>query len=115
MFLVIAFLSRLGKINDLIIKMKEKGFSSGTLVDSVGLRRVIPKAMDVPLIASLSSIFNEENEMGKILFCVVENEKLAIELIDLIEDVFEDLHKPHTGLVVSVKLDHVRGFDKRTE
>jgi len=110
MYLVIAFLCKLDKVNELIIKMREKGFMGGTWIDGVGMGRVMTKAFDVPLIASLRSIFDEATELNKILFCVVENETNMTELLNLIGEVMGDLSKPDTGLVISMQLEQVMGF-----
>lgn len=112
MYLVIAFLCQLDKINDLLIKMRSKGMTGGTLMDAVGMRHAMPRAFDVPLIASLDSIFNKTGELNKILLSVVETQGEANQLMDLIEEVFGDLHKPNTGMVITLKLENVRGFDR---
>ncbi|MFH1514488.1 MAG: hypothetical protein ABIG42_03415 [bacterium] len=112
MYLLIAFMSETEKANNLIHKMKENGFNGGTLFDGVGLKKIIPKIYDVPLVASLHSIFKEDGEMSKVLFCVVENMEEVHQLTDIIEELVGDLHNPSTGLVIAHKLDFVKGYDR---
>jgi hypothetical protein len=113
MYLVIAFISRVQKINDLILKMQERGFTGGTLIDSVGMKHAAPIAMDIPLIASLHSIFIEEGEISKTLFCLVENPVQVNQLMDLIEESVGNLDSPNTGLAFSFKVDQVRGYKRQ--
>ena len=113
MFLVIAFISKVDKISNLILKMRERGFTGGTLTDSVGMKHAIPKAIDIPLVASLHSLFRDEGEINKTLMCVVENQDQVNQLMDLIEESIGNLHNPNTGLAFSFEIDKVRGYKKQ--
>ncbi|MCD6217777.1 hypothetical protein J7L05_07940 [bacterium] len=112
MYILISFLSKTEKANDLVHKMREHGFTGGTLFDGVGMRKVMPKVFDVPLVASLHSIFEEKGQINKVLFCVLENMEEVKKLSSIIEDVMGDLHKPNTGLIIAFKLDYVKGYDR---
>lgn len=112
MYLLISFLSQTEKVHELVKKMKENGFTGGTLFDAVGLKRAIPKAFDIPLVASLHSIFEAEGHINKVLLTVLENEDEVKKLSGLIEDVMGDLHQPNTGLIIAMKLDLVKGYDR---
>ena len=65
MYLLIAFISKVEKTQEIINRMKEEGFTGGTWLDGVGMRNIIPKAIDMPIIASLSSLFEDEGDMNK--------------------------------------------------
>ena len=112
MYLLIAFISQTERAHDLIHKMKENGFTGGTIFDGVGMKKIIPKMYAVPLVASLHTIFKEDGEVSKVLFSVVENMEEVHQLTDIIEEVIGDLHSPDTGLVIAHKLDFVKGYDR---
>jgi hypothetical protein len=115
MYLLIAFLSKVDRINDLVHKMKEQGFTGATFSDGAGMSRVLPKVFDMPLVASLHSIFEEDGKVSKVIFCVLENEEEVKKLAALIEDIVGDLNEPDTGLVVAHKLDFVKGYNRWKE
>ena len=112
MYAVIAFLSQTEKVHELVQKMKSEGFTGGTLFDAVGLKRAIPKAFDIPLVASLSSLFDEEGDINKVLLSVVEDENEVKKLTGIIENIMGDLHQPDTGLIIAFKIDMVIGYDR---
>jgi len=114
MYLVIAFISKVEKISQVILKMKHRGFSGVTLIDSVGMKQALPVAMDIPLVASLGNIFNNEGEISKIMLCVVENQDQANQLMDLIEEIIGNLDIPNTGLAFSIEIGNVRGYKPQT-
>lgn len=112
MYLLIAFISKTDKVHEVVQKMAENGFTGCTVFDGSGMRSVFPRSFDIPLVASLHSIFDQEGQINKILFSVVENEDEVHQLTELIEQVIGDLNKPDTGLIVAHKLDFVKGYNR---
>jgi hypothetical protein len=112
MYLLIAFISKTEKVHEIIQKMVERGFTGCTIFDGTGMKHAIPRSFDVPLIASLHSLFNQEGQINKILFCVVENENEVHQLTDIIEQAIGNLDEPDTGLVIAHKLDFVKGYNR---
>jgi nitrogen regulatory protein PII len=112
MYLLIAFISKTEKVHEVIQKMAMLGFTGCTIFDGSGLKSAIPRSYDIPLVASLHSIFDQVGQINKILFAVVENEDEVHQLTDIIEQVIGNLHEPNTGLVIAHKLDFVKGYDR---
>lgn len=107
MKLVIIFLNKVEYLEDLLSAFLEIGISGATVVDSVGMWRVI--SYNIPIFAGLRDAFAGSSPGNKIVFTVVEDKHVE-DIATVAQDVCGSFDDPGTGMMVTLPLDKVYGF-----
>jgi nitrogen regulatory protein PII len=107
MKLVTIVLNKIELLEDLLSAFLEIGVSGATVIDSVGMGRIL--SHDVPIFAGLRSAFPGTSPVNKTIF-VVTDDAMLDDILTVIEDVCGDLTKPGTGLVFVVSVEHALGM-----
>lgn len=105
--LVIIFLNKVEYLEELLTGFLELGVSGATVVDSVGMGRII--SHNVPIFAGLRSAFPGSSPGNKVIMAVVDGEQVE-EIADLAEEVCGSFDSPATGLMISLPIGMTRGF-----
>jgi nitrogen regulatory protein PII len=109
MHLLVLVLNKEEFLEDILTAFVEAGISGATIVDTVGMGRVL--AYDVPIFAGLRKTLEGHRSApyNKTIFTVIPTEAQLHETINLIEEIV-DLNVPGTGLLFVVPITIVKGL-----
>lgn len=107
MKLVVIFLNEVEYLEDLLSAFLEIGISGATVVNSVGMGRII--SHNIPIFAGLRDVFPGSSPSNKTIFTVVKDEMVE-RIVEVIRDVCGGFDTPGTGIMISLSLDCVYGF-----
>lgn len=107
MKLIVIVLNTTEHLEDLLTAFLEIGVSGSTVIDSVGMGRIL--SHDVPIFAGLRSAFPGVSAVNKTILTVTPDE-LVDDVLTVIEDVCGTFEESGTGLVFVIPVDAVRGM-----
>lgn len=110
MKLAIIFLNRIELLEDLLTAFLEIGVSGATVLDSVGMGRIISE--NIPIFAGLRDAFTGSSPSNKTILTYVEDEMIE-KIAEAVKEICEDLEEPGSGFMISVPVDKV--FDMREQ
>jgi nitrogen regulatory protein P-II 1 len=107
--LLVVVLNREEFLEDILTAFVEAGVSGATIIDSVGMGRVL--AYDVPIFAGLRKTMDGQRSApyNKTIFTVIPDENMLHKTISLLEKVL-DLDVPGTGLLFVLPITMVKGL-----
>jgi nitrogen regulatory protein P-II 1 len=107
MKLLILFLNKVEKLEEVLEGFVEIGITGATVIDSVGMGHILSE--EVPIFAGLRFMFAGTKPHNKTIFSVIKKEKEE-EAIRLLQKIIGDLNQPGTGIVFTISLDQVEGL-----
>jgi nitrogen regulatory protein P-II 1 len=107
MKLLVLFLNKVEKLEEVLEGFLEVGVSGATVIDSVGMGHILSE--EVPIFAGLRFMFAGAKPHNKTVFSVIKNEKEE-EVIRLLQKILGNLNQPGTGIVFTFSLDRVEGL-----
>lgn len=107
MKLLILFLNKVEKLEEVLEGFVEIGITGATVIDSVGMGHILSE--EVPIFAGLRFMFAGAKPHNKTIFSVIKEEKEE-EAIRLLQKIIGDLNQPGTGIVFTISLDRVEGL-----
>lgn len=107
MKLLILFLNKVEKLEEVLEGFVEIGITGATVIDSVGMGHIMSE--EVPIFAGLRFMFAGAKPHNKTIFSVIKNDKEE-EAIRLLQKIVGDLNQPGTGIVFTISLDRVEGL-----
>jgi nitrogen regulatory protein PII len=107
MKLVGIVLNRTEHLEDLLTAFLEIGVSGATVIDSVGMGRIL--SHDVPIFAGLRSAFPGTSPGNKTVIAITADEMVK-DVMAVVEDVCGSFDEPGSGLVFVLPVDLVRGM-----
>jgi len=107
MKLIVIVLNNTEHLEDLLTAFLEIGVSGSTVVDSVGMGRIL--SHDVPIFAGLRSAFPGTSPVNKTVLTVT-SEELVNDVLTAVDDVCGTFEESGTGLVFVIPVDAVRGM-----
>ena len=107
MKLLILFLNKVEKLEEVLEGFVEIGITGATVIDSVGMGHILSE--EVPIFAGLRFMFAGAKPHNKTIFSVIKDEKEE-EAIRLLQKILGDLKKPGTGIVFTIPLNRVEGL-----
>lgn len=114
MKLLFLILNKTEKLDEILTEFTRREISGATIIDSIGMARLLSYQHDedeIPFLGSLKAFLNPEREKSKIVLTVIREEQLS-EAVDAIESVIGDLTLKDTGVVFSVPIDFTKGIRK---
>jgi nitrogen regulatory protein PII len=109
--LLVAVIEDSEKVEPILETFYESGMSGATVLESMGMGHAI---------AAHYSIFSRFADLNgsrqgqthnRVIFTVVETEEILERAVEIIRKVVGDLNRPDTGLLFTVPLDRVEGFN----
>lgn len=112
--LVVLILNDPDDCHPILETWEKAGITGVTILHSTGLGRMRRAALrdDLPLMPSISDIFNSKEEFHRTLLSVVENQEDVDKMIEGVESVIGNLDDPHTGFLFVVPVVQVHGFNR---
>ena len=88
------------------------GVGGITILESTGLGRVRQASIrdDIPLMPSLSRLFQHREIRHRTIFTVVDSDEMVDKLIDVTEKQLGDLNDPDNGVMFVLPVSRVVGF-----
>lgn len=108
---IILVLNKTDHLEDILREFAKLGIKGATVLDSVGMGRVLTQESqeDLPLFGSLKMLLNENRPYNKTIFTVLKDEQVPI-AIDAVKKILGDLKKPNVGVLFTVPVNYVEGF-----
>jgi nitrogen regulatory protein P-II 1 len=107
MKLLVLFLNKVEKLEEVLEGYVEIGITGATVLDSVGMGHILCE--EVPIFAGLRFMFAGAKPHNKTVISVIRNEKEE-DAIRVLKKILGDLNKPGTGIVFTFSLDRVEGL-----
>ncbi|MDH4219908.1 MAG: hypothetical protein OEY18_00240 [Candidatus Aminicenantes bacterium] len=107
MKLLILFLNKVEKLEEVLEGFVEIGITGATVIESVGMGHILSE--EVPIFAGLRFMFAGAKPHNKTILSVIKNEKEE-EAIRLLRKILGDLNQPGTGITLTISLDNVEGL-----
>jgi nitrogen regulatory protein PII len=107
MKLLVLFLNKVEKLEEVLEGYLEVGVTGATVVDSVGMGHILSE--EVPIFAGLRFMFAGAKPHNKTVFSVIRDD-IEEEVIRLLKKILGDLNQPGTGIVFTFSLDRVEGL-----
>lgn len=117
MKLLFFVLNKTEKLDDVLSEFALKKISGATVIDSMGMARILRHKHDedeIPFLGSLRTFLNPEREKSKVIIAAIEDEQLP-EAVNTIERIVGNLSKKDTGVVFTVPIDFAKGIIKDGE
>ncbi|MFV0341486.1 MAG: hypothetical protein ACK5JH_01150 [Anaerocolumna sp.] len=117
MKLLFFVLNKTEKLDEILADFARNNISGATVIDSMGMARLLSHKHDedeIPFLGSLRTFLNPEREKSKIIFTAIQDEQLH-QAVEIVEGIVGDFSKKDTGVVFSVPIDFVKGIVKNGE
>jgi nitrogen regulatory protein PII len=112
MKLLFFVLNETEKLDDVLTELATNGIKGATVIDSMGMARILSNNHDdneISFLSSLRSFLNPEREKNNLIFTVINDTQLEI-AVKAIESVTGDLSQKNTGVIFSVPVDFTKGI-----
>lgn len=107
--LLVIILNKTEFLDDILTLFLELGVSGATIIDSVGMGRIVVK--DIPIFASFKDLLSGSRPSNKTILTIVR-EELIEEIVDGLEKSIGEFSKTGTGIYFTLPLDNVWGLAK---
>lgn len=113
MKLLFFVLNETEKLDDVLIELATNGIKGATVIDSMGMARILSNNHDdneISFLSSLRSFLSPEREKNNLIFTVIRENQLET-AVKAIESVTGDLSRKNTGVIFSVPIDFTKGIE----
>ncbi|MEZ4518452.1 MAG: hypothetical protein R3C44_17085 [Chloroflexota bacterium] len=117
-YLVVLIIDDISQCPQLFNAWEEAGVTGLTIVESTGLgriRRTIGLREDMPLMPSIRSLLQAQEEHHRTIFSIVEGEAMIDALIEATENTLGKLSEPNKGIFFALPLARVVGLASEEE
>jgi nitrogen regulatory protein PII len=113
-YLVVLIVDNMDQGPEVLHAWEQAGVLGVTILESTGLGRVRRAGLrdDLPLMPSLSDLFQNEEIHNRTLFSVVETQERVDKMVAAAQQVIGNLDDPHTGFLFVVPVLEVHGLGK---
>lgn len=110
--MVLLIVANPDKVADILDGWEATGVGGITILESTGLGRVRQVSIrdDMPLMPSLSRLFQHREIRHRTIFTVVESDETVDNLIQVTETILGDLNNPDNGVMFVLPVSRVVGF-----
>lgn len=110
---LVIVLNKTEVLEDLLMEFTNKGIKGATIIDSMGMIRVLADdhSDDIPLFGSLKMMLNENRPFNKTIFTVLPDDKIPIAM-DCVKRVVGELNKSGVGIMFTVPVNLTEGILK---
>ncbi len=113
MKLLFFVLNETEKLDDVLTELATNGIKGATVIDSMGMARILSNNHDdneISFLSSLRSFLSPEREKNNLIFTVIRENQLET-AVKAIESVTGDLSRKNTGVIFSVPIDFTKGIE----
>lgn len=100
------------KLNEVLDAWESVGITGVTILASTGLGRIRTSLLreDLPIMPSLQSFFEAEEELSRTMFTLIKDETLIDQVVAATEAVVGKLHDPNTGIMAVLPVSQMFGI-----
>lgn len=98
-------------IDELMKQLAIAGVKGGTVLDSTGMAKSLANVDGMPMFDVFKEIVKQQKTTSKTVLFGVEDEKVDV-VRKTVSDVFGNLNKPNTGVLMGIPLSFVDGINK---
>ncbi|HHV59017.1 MAG TPA: hypothetical protein GXX49_01710 [Clostridiaceae bacterium] len=111
MQLLLIVLNKVEKLDELLEKFMENGFSGATIINSTGMISKLAKKMEsYPIIGSLRYMIDLDREENKTIFMALKDEQVD-PVKRIVRQVIGDLSKPNTAVLFTLPILTAEGIE----
>lgn len=103
MIMVCIILNEEEYVDDLLAVMMELEVTGATIVDGVGMERML--ANDVPIFAGLIQSLAGSRPYNKNIIALVKNRETLMKLVDVLKEIGIDFQKPGVGAIFAMPVN----------
>ena len=107
MKLVVIFLNKIEYLEDLLSAFLEIGVSGATVVDSVGMGRIV--SQNIPIFAGLQEAFTGSSPGNKMIFTAAKDHMVTT-IAQVVEDICGNFKADKSAIIVSLSIETVFGL-----
>lgn len=111
MNLLVVIIEDPNKIEPLLDRWYEHDIAGATILDSRGMGHIISEHYSIFSRFSDLTGTSSESPNNNLIFTVIETEKTLQDAIQDVRDIIGDLSKPNTGMLFSLPVNNVEGFN----
>lgn len=100
------------KLDDILTGFIENGIKDATIVDSMGMLRLLNCTHcgeDIPFLGTVRMFMKPDWKTSKLILTALRDEQVPL-AIEAIEACIGDLNNKDTGVVFTVPIDYTKGF-----
>jgi hypothetical protein len=113
MYLLVDVLEHTEHLPVILERLVAIGVSGTTVLDSMGMGRILVESRaDVPVLRVIERVLAQKHPTNKTLFAVIDTEQTLRKAVEVITSICGDLSQPGTGILFTLRLDHVEGLKK---
>jgi nitrogen regulatory protein PII len=108
MKLLVYVLNQPDKLDELLAGYVELGIPGATIVDSVGMARVLSES--VPLFAGFQALREDSSSANRIILAVIREQDKVAQVRALVEELCGPIEAPGGGLLFTLPVEDVHGL-----
>lgn len=104
-------------LDDLLECFLDEGIRGATIVDSMGMASALTASGHddhLPIFGSLRLMLNQGRPYNKTIFIALEDQQVKT-CIKCIKNIVGELNKPDTGILFTIPIDYLEGFQTKQE
>jgi len=112
MKLLFYVLNKTEKLDAILTEFAHRNINGATVLDSVGMARLLSHKHDeeeMPFLSSVRAFLNPEREKSHVIFTIIQDNQLS-DAISAIESIVGDLSMKDNGIAFSISLDYTKGI-----
>lgn len=110
MQLLLIVLNRVEKLDEILEKLMQYGFTGATIINSTGMMKELAKNIEnYPIFGTLRYLIDMDREENKTIFMVLKDEQVE-KAKEIIRQVIGDLSKPDSAILFTLPILSAEGI-----
>lgn len=110
MQLLLIVLNRVEKLDEILEKLMQHGFTGATIINSTGMMKEIAKNIEnYPIFGTLRYLIDMDRDENKTIFMVLKDEQVE-KAKEIIRQVIGDLSKPDSAILFTLPILSAEGI-----
>lgn len=111
MKLLVYVMHNVALLDKFLHELKLKKIPGATILNSTGMARKLIENEDFDFIGSLKTLFDNPRVESRVILMALEENQIQ-DVLGVIET-FVDLDKPNSGIVFTLPIDFIKGYNKQ--
>ncbi len=109
MQLLLIVLNKVEKLDEILEKLMEDGFTGATIINSTGMMKELAKNIEnYPIFGTLRYLIDKDRDENKTIFMVLKDEQVE-KAKEIIRKVIGDLSKPDSAILFTLPILSAEG------
>lgn len=110
MQLVYVILKQVGKVDDLMVALANRGIKGATILESTGMAKSLYKSDNIQTMDILRQILQKEDANASCTILIVVNDDMVQVVRDTVKEIVGDLNIPNAGIIFAVPVTFAEGI-----